>query len=118
MRIFVLRVARVAAWFLAAVILALSFVPSSFRPETGAPHNFEHFAIFTAAGIAFGLGYSRRPALTAIALVIFAGAIELTQIIIPGRHARLGDFIVDAVASCVGLAPASILAALALDGAT
>lgn len=117
MRIFVLRAARVAAWFLAVLIVALSFVSAGLRPETGAPHDFEHFAIFAATGVAFGLGYSRTPTLTAVALVIFAGAIELTQIIIPGRHARLSDFIVDAAASCVGLALASILAGRALDRA-
>jgi VanZ family protein len=45
-----------------------------------------------------------------VALVIFAGAIELAQTFVPGRHARLSDFIVDAVTMCVAVAAASIVA--------
>jgi len=48
-------------------------------------------------------------------LVIFAGAVELAQTGVPGRHARLSDFIVDALAACVGVAIASILAARTLE---
>jgi VanZ family protein len=50
---------------------------------------------------AFGLGYKRRHDLLAILLVVFSGAIEIAQLFVPGRHARLGDFIIDAVAACM-----------------
>ena len=96
-------VARIAAWLLAAAIVILSLVPAWLRPETDVPHDLEHFSIFFATGVAFGVGYSRRPKLVAAVLVIFAGAIELAQIVAPGRHARLSDFIVDALAACVGV---------------
>jgi VanZ family protein len=96
-------IARVSAWLLAAVIVVLSVVPPNLRPETGTPHNFEHFAIFCATGIAFALGYARRHRLVLVSLVVFAGAIELVQIFIPNRHARLADFIVDAFAVCAGV---------------
>ena len=42
----------------------------------------------------------------AAGLIVFAAAIEIAQYWIPGRHARLGDFIVDAVSACVGVAVA------------
>jgi VanZ family protein len=84
------------------------------RPETGAPHNVEHFIIFAANGFAFGL-YSRRPSLIMVALVIFAGAIELVQVLVPGRRARLSDFIIDALAMCIGVAAASIVATRTLE---
>lgn len=103
--------AQVVAWLLLIVIIVLSLVPPQLRPETGAPHNVEHFALFAAAGLAFGFGYSRRPARVAFALIIFAGAIELAQKLIPGRHARLSDFIVDAAAMCVSVVVGSIVAA-------
>jgi len=32
------------------------------------------------------------------------GVLELLQLWMPGRHARLADFVVDALAACVGLA--------------
>jgi VanZ family protein len=36
-------------------------------------------------------------------LVIFAGTVEIAQLFVPGRHARLSDFIVDALAISAGL---------------
>ena len=72
------------------------------------PPNFEHFSIYCVAGLAFGLGYDRKPVLVAILLLIFSGSIEIAQLFVPGRHARLSDFIVDAFAMCVGLVLASL----------
>lgn len=106
----VIIIARTAAWLLILTITVLSLVPPGLRPETAAPHNLEHFAIFAAAGFAFGFGYSRRPIRVAVALVIFAGVIELAQRLVPGRHARLSDLIVDASAMCVSVALGSIIA--------
>jgi len=91
------------AWSLAAAIVILTVVPPSFRPVSGLPHAFEHFAMFALCGGAFGLGYRFGVLLQGIALIAFAGAIELLQLIVPGRHARLSDFVVDAIASCVGM---------------
>jgi VanZ family protein len=86
-------------------------VASSSDPEaeTGAPHSLEHFTIYAATGFAFGLGYKHRHDLLAVLLVIFSGSIEIAQLFVPGRHARLGDFIIDAVAACIALVMASLL---------
>jgi hypothetical protein len=108
------KAARIAAWSLAAVIVILSLVPPTLRPETGAPHSLEHFTIFAATGFAFGLGYKRRHDLLAILLVMFSGAIEIAQLFAPGRHARLCDFIIDAVAACIGLVMAWLLSLVPL----
>jgi VanZ family protein len=104
-----MRAARIAAWGLAAMIVVLSLVPPELRPETGAPHNIEHFVAYAATGLAFGLGYARRTAVLALALVIFSGCIELSQLLVPGRHARVSDFIVDALAMCFGVVTVSRL---------
>lgn len=109
--IFMLKAARIMAWFLAAVITVLSLVPPWLRPGTPAPHDLEHFAIFLATGVAFGLGHFRRPIVLTIALVVFAAMIELAQLFVPGRHARLSDFIVDTVALCAGVVLAYPVAA-------
>jgi VanZ family protein len=111
-----LKVVRISAWLLAAAIVVLSLVPPSLRPETDLPHDLEHFAIFAATGLAFGLGYGRRYLAVAVALVIFTGAIEIAQIVVPDRHARLGDFIVDALAVCIGLAAASFVPLHKVEG--
>ena len=62
-------------------------------------------------------GYSQRALKLAVALVGFAGFIEIVQIFVPGRHARLTDFIVDAAALPVGMAIASLAGARKLHQA-
>jgi len=104
-----LKAGRISAWLLAAAIVVLSLVPPDLRPVTNAPHALEHFVIFAATGIAFGFGYGRRYSI-AIALVTFAGVIEIAQLFVSGRHARLSDFIVDAFAACIGFLASCVVA--------
>jgi hypothetical protein len=108
------KAARIGAWSSVAVIVILSLVPPTLRPETGAPHSLEHFTIFAASGFSFGLGYKRRHDLIAILLIMFSGSIEIAQLFVQGRHARLSDFIIDAVAACIGLVTASLLSLVPL----
>jgi VanZ family protein len=101
--------ARIIAWGLATAITVLSLVPPSLRPETAFPHGLEHFAIYWAAGLAFALAYNlaRIPLITLF--VIFSAVIEIVQILVPGRHARLSDFVVDALASIIGVITVSVI---------
>jgi VanZ family protein len=48
------------------------------------------------------LTYNLKPFLLAIALVIFSGALEIAQLFVAGRHARVTDFIIDALVCIVG----------------
>jgi VanZ family protein len=104
---------RTSAWTLALAIVILSLVPPSYRPVMEASHSFEHLAIFLATGLAFGAGYPGRPFRIAVALVIFSGTVELLQQWVPGRHARLSDFLVDGTAAGFGAVLASTLTSLA-----
>ena len=106
------RFFQVIAWLLALAIVVLSLGPPSSRPVTGAGHDVEHLLIFLATGAAFGLGYARRYWLLAIALLAFAAAIEIAQIMVPGRHARLTDFLTDGTASCLGIGLSYVLGIL------
>jgi len=110
MRFSLLTVFQLAACALLVLITALSLVPATFRPQTGLPHYLEHFGIFAAAGVAFGLGFSRWRGILVPALVVFAAAIEITQSAIPSRHARFEDFIIDAVAVSISAAIAATIA--------
>ena len=103
------RLFRIVAWLLLVAIVVLSVVPAENRPVTPAPHNFEHAAIFLAAGLAFGLGYSRY-LVQILGLIAFSAAIELIQLLIPGRHARFSDFLVDALSVSIGVGLAFLLA--------
>lgn len=99
----ILMATRITAWAIAATIVVLSVVPVSLRPETGAPSALEHFVIYASVGFAFGLSYLQPRTLLTMWLVTFAGCIEILQLIAPGRHARVSDFLVDSIAVCLGL---------------
>ena len=86
---------RLAAWFLILAIVILSLAPAAVRPTTIAGSGAEHFFIFLAAGLAFGFGYPRKPWFIASVLLIFAAFIEITQNWVPGRHARMSDFMIE-----------------------
>jgi len=75
-------------------IVVLSLVPAHDRPVTALPHSLEHLTIFFAAGLAFGIGYPQRHRFQFPALLVFTAVIEMAQLIVPGRHARLTDFVV------------------------
>jgi VanZ family protein len=97
------NIGRLVAWFALAAIVILSLVPPGARPTTFFPHKIEHAGIFFVDGIAFGVGYRGYEWLSSIGAVIFCAGIELAQLMIPGRHARLSDFLVDAAAICIGI---------------
>ena len=101
---------QIAAWLSLLAIVALSLVAPSLRPVTFLPQALEHAAIFGLAGVAAGLGYPNRTERTMLALVAFAGAVEVAQLFVPGRHARLRDFVVDAGAALIGVALAWLVA--------
>jgi len=63
----------------------------------------EHFLVYVLVGGLFGIGYSKRPWLLGLSLVGLTAAIELAQLFVPGRHARLRDFLIDAGAACLGV---------------
>jgi VanZ family protein len=96
------RVFQVLAWVLVFGIVGLSIVPPDYRLITDLPRPFEHLFIFLLAGVAFGLGYPDRYPLQTIALVLFAAAVELVQVWVPGRHARLSDFAAGVVGISLG----------------
>jgi VanZ family protein len=97
------NISRVTGWFVLAAIIVLSLVPPGARPTTFLPHKIEHAAIFLLDGVAFGIAYCGHEWLLSTGAVIFCASIELAQLAIPGRHARLSDFVVDAIAICVGI---------------
>jgi VanZ family protein len=90
-------------------IAVVSLVPPGLRPETGVPHKLEHAAIFLIAGFALGVGYSNGLLRCLLGLALFTVAMELAQLWIPGRHARLLDLIIDAISIGAGVVAGSML---------
>jgi hypothetical protein len=103
------RLFQALGWVCVLAIIVLSLVAPSLRPVTFLPHSLEHAAIFAITGMALALGYPGRIVHHMIMLVIFAAAIELAQFYAPGRHPRLIDFAVDALAACAGVALAALI---------
>jgi hypothetical protein len=102
-------VGRATAWIALTAIIVLSLVPPGGRPSTFMPHKVEHAGIFLLDGLAFGIAYCGYQWLASAVAVIFCASIELAQLAVPGRHARLSDFFVDAIAICVGIFGGSTL---------
>ena len=94
---------RLIAWGLAAAVAFATLGPARYRPHADIGQNGEHALAFVLVGLAFGLAYRSNRLITALAAVAMIGAIEVLQFWAPGRHARLSDFVVDALAACAGL---------------
>jgi VanZ family protein len=100
---------RIIAWLLTAAVTFATLGPARLRPHTDLGQDGEHALAFVLVGLAFGLAYTRHRLLTAGIAVVLIGVLELLQLWMPGRHARLEDFMVDALAACMGIAVAAAL---------
>ena len=100
---------RIIAWLLTAAVTFATLGPPSLRPHSSLGQDGEHALAFVLVGLAFGLAYTRHRLFTAGIAVVLIGVLELLQLWMPGRHARLEDFIVDALAACVGIVAAAML---------
>jgi VanZ family protein len=45
-----------------------------------------------------------------MAALSFCGGLEVAQLFIPGRHARISDFAVDVIAALMGIAAGNLIA--------
>jgi VanZ family protein len=103
-------IARVAAWLGLGTIVVLTLVPPALRPVSAAPNVLEHFAVFLLVGGAFAWAYPRyRFVLIGVSIPCVA-ALELLQLFVPGRHARVSDFVVNAIGACIGIALVHLVA--------
>ncbi|MBR0714610.1 VanZ family protein [Bradyrhizobium liaoningense] len=93
---------KLFAWLLAAAVAFATLGPPDLRPHAQLGQDGEHALAFVLVGLSFGLAYSTRRWSAAIIAVVLIGVLELLQFIAPGRHARLEDFVVDALTACVG----------------
>ena len=100
---------RSVAWLLAAAVTFVTLGPPRFRPLTDLGQIGEHMLAFVPIGLAFALAYPRHRGPAVAIAVVLTGALELLQLVAPGRHARLQDFVVDAFATLAGFAMVAML---------
>jgi hypothetical protein len=100
---------RITAWLLMVAVTFVTLGPPQYRPRSPLGQDGEHALAFMLVGLAFGAAYPRHQLLTAGIAVVLIGVLELLQLWMPGRHARWGDFVVDALAAGAGIAVAALL---------
>jgi len=98
--------------FFGGVIAVLigSLTPATEMPDIGVSDKIQHFGAYAALAFTAALGWSRGPMFgVMIAGVVVAGpAIEVLQMIVPGRSASWGDVVADLVGVAIGLALARV----------
>jgi VanZ family protein len=57
----------------------------------------------------FGLAYPRLESVLSVGAVAFCAAVEISQLFVSGRHARLSDFMIDMIAALAGVFTSSML---------
>lgn len=95
---------RFVAWLLAAAVTFVTLGPRDVRPHPVFGQHADHALAFLLVGIVFGLAYPQRRWTASVVAVALIGLLEIMQLWVPGRHARFGDFMVDALSLCVGFA--------------
>lgn len=93
---------RLLAWLLAAAVTFATLGPADLRPHSDLGQDGEHALAFVLVGLAFGLAYSQRRWFISFVSIVMIGLLEILQLWAPGRHARLEDFVVDALAASAG----------------
>ncbi|WP_246688687.1 MULTISPECIES: hypothetical protein [unclassified Mesorhizobium] len=105
-------ISRLAALALLASIIFATLSPIEMRPHMGGA-NMERALAYVLLGLALALGYPARLMQTMLFVCAVAGVLELLQAIDPGRHARLHDALLKAVAGLVGIAIGRMVLAVA-----
>ena len=100
---------RLVAWLLAAAIAFFTLGPPRYRPHAMLGQDLDHSLAFLLLGLAFAFAYPQHRRLAMAIAVVLTGALELLQFAAPGRHARLEDFVLDALAAIAGFAVAGAL---------
>jgi hypothetical protein len=101
--VILLKTLRAVSWLAIISIVILTFIPADGRPVTGLQSSQEHLLAFGLTGLTIGFAYPAYPRANLLSAVGFTLLLELGQIPLPTRHARLEDFIVDACAACLGI---------------
>lgn len=94
---------RLATGAVVLGVICLTVMPATGRPVTGLDRNIEHFLCFALLGSTAALSFPAVKRSLGPLAILFALGIELVQIPLPTRHARISDFLIDALAGCIGL---------------
>lgn len=98
------RAVAILAWLILAVIVFSTLSPIGMRPRLGVFVHLERFGAFAAMGFLFAIVHSRRAAAVLVCIVVAVVGLELLQMTMSDRHARLSDLAVKAAGGVFGVA--------------
>jgi VanZ family protein len=85
---------RGIAWFSIAALALASWLPGDEMIRTGANGRLEHAAAYLVSGFAVLTAYHQKPKwLLATLMTCYAGVLELGQLLVPGRHPAVLDWL-------------------------
>jgi VanZ family protein len=93
---------RVIGLICVGVIAVLSLVPVELRPHIG-PKLLEHFGAYFATGLLLALAYPQLRWIIVAVLSVYAAALEIAQMWVPGRTAGIADFVSSSLGVCLGV---------------
>ncbi len=81
-------------------------MPGEWRPYAGESILTERFVAYFLAALILAIRFPRPAAGIEIAawLSIYAGTLEIVQLLIPGRYGRYGDFVMSSLGALCGVA--------------
>jgi VanZ family protein len=91
------------AWGILLGLLVVTVVPAGVRPVVVPWHNVEHMLAFGALGMTFAMAYRKQTIALILGMTSFSLMLELAQLILPTRHARWQDLVVNLVSVYAGL---------------
>jgi VanZ family protein len=97
---------RLAPWLAVLLIAVLSLAPGGWRPYAGQSILTERFITYFLAALILTIRFPRPAAGIEIAawLSIYAGSLEILQLLIPGHFGRYGDFVMSSLGALCGVA--------------
>lgn len=98
------KISRWLTWVCIGILTALSWLPADTMIRTAAPGQLEHFVAYLGMGSVAAFGYGRRVSYIQIVLLlaVYAGVLEIGQLLVPGRHSRLIDFLAGSAGAIAG----------------
>jgi len=103
---------RAAAWLTVIAIMFVTLGSPDYRPTTAMAHDLEHALAFATVGMMFALAYPDHRLGVVLAAIPAIGVLEAMQLWVPGRHARLEDFVVNLATFWTAFAAVSLALAL------
>jgi VanZ family protein len=99
------RTCRAMGLACVVVLIVLSLLPGNERPHTGSPGQLEHAVAYfgTAAFLALGFRITRDRVTAILLLSAMAAALEVIQLVIPGRHSQLIDWLASSLGAGAGV---------------